>query len=425
MTLDSSEAAAAHTATAGQSSLFYAEQRLPYDGAFSFPTILKVRGAVSDTDLLAACRRLGSTTPALRLRFGLDAETGRVVQWTVDEVPDAELADFSSVGAETLEEYAEARALELFDVDEGALSRMIVVRCGPDEAAIVMIAHHLVIDGVSHPAMARRMGDAISGTLAEQSAGRYFDVVRGVLAAEDEARRGDVGYWLDRIPSASRLPRWELPDPHGAQGDAEGRLLVTLTPDATSSLMTAVDAAGVGMFAFLVSAIYHSLPVSRDAPAAVCAAASVRPQTGEYDDVIGCFINEVPMIMRPSDLGSISEFARRSAAQWRSDLRRRNYPFAGLADRVARHSGQFAMSLNSVIVSYRHVPASLSWTAGGVEFSADLYPRYPRAKNDISIRFFHHSDHLRYEVQWGHRLAPAGNRFARDLRAVLDDGGEL
>ena len=90
-------------------------------------------------------------------------------------------------------------AAEPFDVDEGELSRVIAVRIGEDHAALVVVTHHLVIDGISHPMLARRMARAITGTLTEQSESRYVEVVRHVLENEERSRRTDSPHWHARL----------------------------------------------------------------------------------------------------------------------------------------------------------------------------------------------------------------------------------
>jgi len=410
-------------ATPGQASLFFAAQRSVSDCAYNVPTVVEVRGQVSDAELLAACRRLVDRTPALRLRIGIDSGTGRVVQWISAEHPEIDFVEQTAGQARPIADYAEYRALEAFEPDEGALCRLVAVRRGPADAAIIVVTHHLIIDGVSHPELARRMGDAVADALAEQPDEQYAELVRHVLKEQAESRDRDHGHWAGRLPAGLRLPRWRSPatadfadrEPSGV---ADGRRLVALGPAATSR--TAADAAGVGLFCYLVAAVHRSAPVIGGDLSAVCAATSVRPRGGSHDAVTGCFINEVPMLADPATAGSIRELAVAGAPGWKGDLRRRNYPFVDLASRVAHDGDAQALRMDSVIVSYRRSPRILTWSRNDLSFSADLYPRYPMAKNEISVRFFHHPDNLEYEVQWGRNLPIGlGEAFTADLASAL------
>ena len=412
-------------ATPGQASLFFAAQRAVSDCAYNVPTVVEVSGQVSDTALLAACRRLVERTPALRLRFGLDARTGEVVQWISAEQPEIGFVERTPDQAQPIADYAEYRALEAFEPDEGALCRLVVVRTGPRDAAIIVVTHHLIIDGVSHPELARRMGDAVADALAEQPDEQYAELVRHVLKEQGESRDRDHDHWAARLPAGSRLPSWRPPaTADGADrepaGVADGRRLVALGPTATSR--TADAAEGVGLFCYLVAAIHRSMPVTGGDLSAVCAATSVRPRSGGYDAVTGCFINEVPMLADPAAAGSIRALAVAGAPGWKDDLRRRSYPFVDLASRVAHDGDANALRMDSVIVSYRRSPRILAWSRQGLSFSADLYPRYPMAKNEISVRFFHHPESLEYEVQWGRNLPIGhGEAFTADLASALAD----
>jgi hypothetical protein len=412
-------------ATPGQASLFFGAQRAVSDCAYNVPTVVEVRGQVSDTELLAACRRLVDRTPALRLRFGLDSRTGRVVQWISAEHPEIDFVEQTPDQAQPIADYAEYRALEAFEPDEGALCRLLAVRRGPWDAAIIVVTHHLIIDGVSHPELARRMGDAVADALAEQPDEQYAELVRHVLKVQAESRDRDHDHWAGRLPAGSRLPSWRSPatadfadrEPAGV---ADGRRLVAL--GSTATRRTAADAEGVGLFCYLVAAIHRSMPVTGGDLSAVCAATSVRPRSGSHDAVTGCFINEVPMLADPATDGSIRELAVAGAPGWKGDLRRRTYPFVDLASRVARDGDAKALRMDSVIVSYRRSPRILTWRRNDLSFSADLYPRYPMAKNEISVRFFHRPDSLEYEVQWGRNLPIGhGEAFTADLASALAD----
>jgi hypothetical protein len=412
-------------ATPGQASLFFAAQRAVSECAYNVPTVVEVRGRVSDAELLAACRRLVDRTPALRLRIGIDSRTGRVVQWISADHPEIDFVELPAGRAQPIADYAEDRAREAFEPDEGPLCRLVVVRSGPVDAAIIAVTHHLIIDGVSHPELARRMGDAVADALAEQPDEQYAELVRHVLEAQAESRDRDHDHWAGRLPAGARLPRWRPAGGAGLadrepSGVADGRRLLALGPAATRQ--AAAEAADVGLFCYLVAAIHRCVPATGGDLSVVAAATSVRPRSGSHDAVTGCFINEIPMLadLAGPAAGSIRALAVAGAPDWKGDLRRRNYPFVDLASRVGHDGDAQALRMDSVIVSYRRTPRVLTWSRDGLGFSADLYPRYPMAKNEISVRFFHHPDSLEYEVQWGRNLPVGlGEAFTADLASAL------
>ncbi|MDH6578636.1 hypothetical protein P3T29_004305 [Kitasatospora sp. MAP5-34] len=419
MTMNPDRTAVRLPATAGQTSMFFAEQRAPSASAYNAPTVMHIRGPVTDSDLAAAGQRLIRLTPGLRARFGIDPETGGVVQWISREVPGVETVELPGLSPEALADYAVSRAGEPFESDEGALARVIAVRLGGDRAALIAITHHLVYDGVGYLALVRRMGDAVAGSLVGQDEAQHLDLVRRVVAGERAARDEDAEHWHQRVPLGIRPAPWESGDGDSAADD--GRRLVPLTAAQTARLRHCADEIGTGLFAYLIAAVHRAMPVASGDPTYVCAAASVRPREGDWSDVLGYFVNEVPLRADSRD-APLGELAKQNADLWRADLRRRTFPFTDLAGRTAPGRDARATRLNSVMASYVRLPDVMERESGGVAMSTKIYPRYPSAKNDLGVRFFQRPDHLDIEVQWGRSLpAGLGRRFTHTLTEVLTE----
>lgn len=408
-------------ATGGQQALFLAEQTGPADGAYNVPTVLEIDGPISDADLLAAGRRLVADTAALRLRFGLDLWTGDVKQWFVTEPPDIESVELPGDAAPTTAEYAAQRAREPFEPDEGALCRLIAVRRGPERAALVLVTHHLVFDGVSHLALARQMADAVTGASVEQSEREYGELLHHVLGAEAAARERDADFWHERLPSGVRLPSWLPPETAGPpSATAEGRRSTDWTELRTENLDAAANVSEAGLFSLLTAAVHQSLPTVGGDLGVVCAATSLRPRSGSHDHVLGYFVNAVPLVAVPCPDEPVQDLAARCAPEWKEALRRRAFPFLDLTTRPAARVAPGTARLDSVALTYRATPGILSRAAGGLSFALDPITRYPAAKNELSIRFFRHPGHLAYEVQWGRHLpAGLGERFCGASEAAF------
>ena len=409
--------------TAGQASIFLADQMGAPDGAFTTAVIVEVRGDLRPGSLVDACRRLARHTAALRLRTGIDDATGRFVQWFAHTPPQVDVVGLADDG-QSVVDVAMAHARVPFDVDGGQLNRMLVVPMRRRSAVVVLI-HHLAVDGVSYRTLARRIGNAVVDTLADEPETAYLDVLHHVHRAEAAARTNDREHWLRRLPAGVVLPSWRASgSPVEDAAVEDGRRLVTLEPAPTARLEARCASAGVGLFPVLAAAVHRALPVAGGDLSAVCAAASVRPRGARDGGVLGCFVNEVPLVSH-ADTGRVEStlgMAAREASAWHADLARRHHPLGDVAERTVRPDGRLSMALGSVILSYRREPRVLRWRAGGLDFTADLYPRYPTAKAELVIRFFHRPEHLEYEVQWGRHLPRGlGARFTGDLETALTE----
>ena len=146
--------------SAGQASLYLASLSAAEENAYNVPTVVEVDGALTDAALRDAGRRLAAATPSLRLRFGLDLRAAQVMQWFSD--PDVDVDVVHSDDDRPIAEIAEELSLAPFDVEEGRLSRIVGVQQG-HRSALVVVNHHLAIDGTTFHALAMRIGSALAG----------------------------------------------------------------------------------------------------------------------------------------------------------------------------------------------------------------------------------------------------------------------
>jgi hypothetical protein len=138
-----------------------------------------------------------------------------------------------------------------------------------------------------------------------------------------------------------------------------------------------------------------------------------------YDDVIGCFVNQVPLRARrePGDL--LPDLVARENIRWNTDLRRRNFPFLDLASHMSCPAHEPAR-LDTVMLGYRRTPRDVQVRRHGLTCSASLKFTYLAQKTDLSVRFFDFGTELECEVQWGERLPDwAGNEFLGALEVAL------
>ncbi|MEU9919199.1 condensation domain-containing protein [Streptomyces sp. NPDC051001] len=404
--------------TAGQASMYFADQKATNSRSYNAPSILDVHAPLTCAHLKEACRTFARRTPTLRLRMGIDEWTGEVVQWFTDDEPDVEILDLTDAATDTFDRLVEERSARPFETDEGPLSRLLVVSRGPRRTTLVSINHHLVVDGTSFETLVRRLGAAVADTLPQQPEDAYRRLVDRVRRIAHDGHEEAQAHWTARLPRGTSLRPWRT-GPGATKAGGDGRLDLALPPEAGAGLTAAASAAGVSTFALFASAVHRALPVEDAGVSAVCAAASVRPQGNST--VPGYFVQEVPLIADPATGGSLRELAVRSAPLWRSDLRQRHFPLVELLPRVTESDSPAPTRLTSVLLSYREGDRAIRWTENGIRFSSRLLRRYPSAKSELCVTAVRSREALDVEVQWGCGLPVGlGASFGDSLRRELE-----
>ncbi|MGV1008332.1 MAG: amino acid adenylation domain-containing protein [Dermatophilaceae bacterium] len=206
-------------ASFSQERLWFLEQLIPGNTAYTIPVRARVRGRID----LAAWR--GSLHAVMRrheaLRTTFSEENGRPVQVVADDVaPDFELVDLGDIPepqrGRRVDELAAREFGWAFDLRSGPLMRVRLLRLSEDEHVLLFTVHHIVADLWSTSVF---LGDLLEA-YAAQVAGRapqladlpiqYCDYA--VWQRERLARGAfepDLGYWADALrdaPSALELP---------------------------------------------------------------------------------------------------------------------------------------------------------------------------------------------------------------------------
>lgn len=173
-------------ATAGQAGIFFAEQSKPTGCAYSAAMVADVHQTLDPPRLAAACHRLATATPALRLRFGIDDSTGEVIQWFENEDLELEWHEAPGASRDEVTRLIDRITARPFEIDEGPMTRFAIVVTDERRASIAIVSHHLTLDGVSYLRLARRLCESIEGGLEPDAEMGYADLVGRVLDAQGD-----------------------------------------------------------------------------------------------------------------------------------------------------------------------------------------------------------------------------------------------
>ncbi|MFJ4839716.1 amino acid adenylation domain-containing protein [Streptomyces sp. NPDC088746] len=332
---------------------------------------------------------------ALRLRVadGLEVLPRGTVRAAVDEVR----GEDPTVLARRL-------AGEL-DPRTGDLLRAALLRTGDDTAdRLVVVVHHLAMDGVSWRVLLPDLHTACTGGALDPVGASWRR--HSLLLAEQGttgARRGELGHWRQALATASRLGTRPL-DPARDTVSTAHRSVTVASPEATEAVLTTLPAAyraGVDevLLAALVLAL-RSWGLSGDD-----ITVSMEGHGREHLDLsrtVGWFTSEYPVRVPASDDAGRALRAAKEA--------RRHIPDAGIGYGVLRHlDPEAAAELSAtpppdVLLNYlgRFAPLSATgWRLPEHDAFSVIEPGAKALEQVLALNcFVHEGDAPRLAVEW-------------------------
>lgn len=248
-----------------------------------------------------------------------------------------------------------------FDVAGGPLTRLAVLRRSPSEVYVLLVVHHLVIDGVS----GRLVVDTLLGAYRARAEGRDVPVevdsasFGEFVAWERDALAGgraeeDRAFWVRELAGADVLTG--LPSQAALPPDAPhiGEVFTSRLPKQQAAAVAAFTAAheiSPGIFflaAFLT--LLHRYTGSDDLVIGMPVAG--RP-TEHFDPVVGCFVNTLPLRSRPDAAEEFTSYARRVQSTVLDVLEHGTYPFHRIVGDLGARGVNPRSPLYQVVYNYQ------------------------------------------------------------------------
>ena len=355
--------------------------REPGAAANHVPLILHLGDGVDASALSKACA-------ALVDRHGLLATALADRDGTASLVPAETAPGLRIAGAG---ERIEDEIARTFDLDRGPLIRFALF--GGD---LVVTAHHAVFDGHSKDVLVRDLAALREGSKL------------GPLPPAGYAQHAEAERWrVERaLPEARAFwqPRWSEPGPvivHdavlGSRQAEAGAVIESALPKADVAGLTTFEATMAALHALLFS--YGN---SR-----VVTAIDLSTRTPETADLIGPFVNELPLASEPTGDLAFRQFALGLRAELREMYRFREVPLARAVTRVRPYA-----ALAPICVSYRKRADRPRDDVQWLVFNGAV-------RGDLQLQLVDTGDELVSSLRYSARAAPAAPRLAEDLARVL------
>jgi acyl carrier protein len=289
------------------------------------------------------------------------------------------------------DERIEDEITRAFDLGRGPLIRFALF--GGD---LVVTAHHSVFDGHSKDVLVRDLGALREGTRL------------GLLPPNGYAQHAEAERWrVERaLPEARAFwqPRWSEPGPVIVRDAVLGSRRAGAGA-VTESALPKPDVPGLTTFEATMAAL-HALLFSYG-NSRVVTAIDLSTRTPETADLIGPFVNELPLASEPSGDLAFRQFGLGLRAELRELYRFREVPLARAVARVRPYA-----ALAPVSVSYRKRTDRPRDDVEWLVFNGAV-------RGDLQLQLVDTGDELVSSLRYSAQAAHVASRLVDDLAHVL------
>ncbi|MES1243434.1 MAG: amino acid adenylation domain-containing protein [Acidobacteriota bacterium] len=321
----------------GQKAIWFLQRLAPESAAYHIAAAVRIDGELDPEAMRRAFQAVVDRHPMLRAT--LHERGGQPVQRIHERMEVA--FSLEEAGAGDLAERLRRAAWSPFDLENGPLLRVLLVRTGAREHAMVLAVHHAVADFASLAVMFGELGRLLAGPDAPLPSlpplpVSYPDFVRWQeerLSGLDGERLW--GWWREALRGP--LPDLDLPTDRprpAVQTDRGASLALELGPELTGALHALSRAADATLFTTLLAgfqAVLHRWSGQEDLAVGCPVAGRSAP---ELAGLVGYFVN--PLVIRADASGepAFAELLVRVRRFALGALEHQDLPFTTLAERL-------------------------------------------------------------------------------------------
>jgi surfactin family lipopeptide synthetase A len=286
----------------GQERLWFLNQLEPHGASYNEPTAIRVTGPLDVTVLERCVHEIVRRHEALRTIFTIIAgEPVQVVRETMSlNLPVEDLRDLPEHEREAqVSKLATEEFQKPFDLAEGPLLRLKILRLAAQEHVLVLTMHHIISDGWSVGVLFRELGELYRAFSSGKPSPlpelpiQYADFALwqrrwmqgGVLEAH-------LAYWKAKL--GGTLPMLELPTDHArspVQTSHGARYYLSLPKPLSEGLKTLSQRQGVTLFMALLAAFQTLLYRYTGQDDLLVGSPSAGRNWPQTEGLIGCFLN--------------------------------------------------------------------------------------------------------------------------------------
>ncbi|WP_299535815.1 non-ribosomal peptide synthetase [uncultured Streptomyces sp.] len=343
----------------GQRGLWALATMEPETYAYNVPVCLSF-AEVDTAALQSAFRDTLSRHPLLSARVR-ETDDGPVLSHGDTDGFLVEHVDISDVPSGRVLSLLRERARLPFDLAGDSLIRLAVLRRSASEAYVLLVVHHLVIDGVSGRLVidtllrsyrARVEGRDVPIEVGSASFGEFVAWERDGLTGERAHQ--DRDFWVRELAGADVLTG--LPSQVALPPDAPhvGEVHTSrLSKERAAAIAAFTAAQGISPGIFFLTAFLTLLHRYTDNEDLVIGMPVAGRPTEHFDPVVGYFVNTLPVRSRPDASEEFTSFARRVRSTVLDVLEHGSYPFHRIVDDLGARGVNPRSPLYQIVYNYQ------------------------------------------------------------------------
>ncbi|MBE7374214.1 non-ribosomal peptide synthase/polyketide synthase, partial [Pseudomonas lopnurensis] len=320
---------AAGVDVAERDGLSYAQRRMwflwqldPQGAAYNLPMAVRLKGELDRQALQSAFDALIARHQSLRTRFESDGDDARqqVLESAPVMIESEDLVSLPPSEREAqLAAMAEAEALAPFDLAEGPLLRVRLLKLAEQEHVLLLTLHHIVADGWSLNLLIEEFLRLYDAACLDEDAAlpalpvQYRDYAmwqRSWLEAGERERQ--LAYWRDKLGDEHAPLTLPTDRPHPAQPSHRGaRHALQIDAGLAERLHGLARRHNVTLFMVLLAAFQLLLQRYSGQSAIRVGVPIANRQRAEVEGLIGCFINTQVLHTEIDPLIDVGELLRR------------------------------------------------------------------------------------------------------------------
>ncbi|MGH3592768.1 MAG: condensation domain-containing protein, partial [Pseudonocardiaceae bacterium] len=328
-----------------QQRLWFLEQLEPGSGLYNVPFALGLKGELKREALQRSVQEMVRRHEVLRTRFV--AENGEAVQEVADElILSLPVIDLSALEEEVrefeLERLVRREASKGFDLQQGPLLRMNLLRFDAAEHVLLATMHHIVSDGWSVGILVRELGLLYEAYgKGEESPLPELGIQYGDFAVwqrewlQGEVLEEEVGYWRKQLAGLERL---ELPCDYARQEEGRhrgGAVEFELGEEQTWKLKELSRREGVTLFMVLLGSLQVLLGRYAGQKDIAVGSAIANRNRLETEGLIGFFVNTLVLRTRLEWEAGFKEVLREVRRVVLEGYEHQDVPFEKLVEELA------------------------------------------------------------------------------------------
>ena len=425
---------AAFPASFAQQRLWFLDQLEPETAAYNLPRVFHIVGPLAVDILTRAFQAVIARHAPLRTTFdSVEGEARQIVLSELEiEIPLLDLSDLPSEQRETEAlRIASEEGRKPFNLSEGPLLRCVLIRLEAEKHILVLVLHHIIIDGWSISILFREVTTCYAAFLNHQTPdlpeipiqyAEYAQWQREHMSGERLA--GEIEHWkskLEGAPTVLDLPTdFPRPEKHSWHGSIEK---ITFSSSSLTKLKTLAQAESSTLFMVSMAAFQALLWRYTNQESILVGTPIAARNEVEIENMIALFVNTLVFRADFTEGLTFRNLIRQVRSFALEAYGHQEIPFEKLVEELVPRRTLDTHPLFQVMFTFQNIPKQIFQIPGltikEMAFEAGI------AKFDLSVEVWDDGQfHCQFEYNTDIFEQPTMERMIRHFEMLVNSGLE-